>query len=194
MLAEKLDREIKSGDKVSIEEYEIIAKEFVGKVEYIDGRIYMFAGALANHSRVKNNIIKKLIQLVKEPSEVMSEDAWFYSEEDLNTHIIPDIMIVCDWDKNVVDNKYKGKPKFIIEISSSSTIKYDKNEKKDKYKELGIEEYIIIYPEDKYIEVFELQKHNFGITHYLDSEEDFIFESNINKDIKISLKDIFDRI
>ena len=58
ILAKQLQgKEYKNGDNVSYEEYELITKNFEGNCEYIDGKIYMFAGENANHDIIKNRYI-----------------------------------------------------------------------------------------------------------------------------------------
>lgn len=189
MLAKNMN--YKNGDLVSYEEFQEISKNFIGKIEYIDGRLYMFAGGLAPHSLTKNNLAKSLMLRVKEPCKVMIEDAWYYSNIDKNAHVIPDVMICCDYIDSIDNNKYKGNPKVIIEIASKSTVKDDQNKKKELYKNLGVEEYIIIYPEYEYIDVFELQKHEFITSYSLSNDFDYVFKSKVNNDVEFSLKEIF---
>ena len=191
MLAEHLKREVKNGDYVSVEEFKEIEKNFIGKVEYVDGRIYMFAGSLWHHNSIRKILEKKLDSSLKNGCESRSEEPWYYSDENDKLYLIPDLMVVCDAKTNVIDGKYKGKPKFIIEILSDSTSKYDSNEKKQKYKELGVEEYILVDYEIKKIELFELQNSNTGITYYYATNKEFEFISKINQDIKFKLSDIF---
>lgn len=67
-------------------------------------------------------------------------------------YVIPDIMLICD--RNQVRNdKYRGVPRFVAETLSPATSLKDKTIKKDIYAKLGIDEYWILSPGEKSVEV-----------------------------------------
>ena len=191
MLAKKIKEEVKNGDEVSLEEYEIIKKEFDGKVEYIDGRIYIFAGGVKGHSVMIGRLCRAIGNNLKDGCDVAPELGLYIEKvNEKEIPIYPDVAVICD---NSNDNeKYNGKIKFIIEVLSNSTAKYDSNEKKLKYKKLGVEEYVLVDIELKKIEVFDMKNDIiFGSTFYYEGNEEFEFVSKIRDDIRFKLKDIF---
>ena len=111
------------------------------------------------------------------------------SDEEIETVVQPDILIVCDRSK--LDSKgCKGAPDLIIEIMSPSTAKKDLKEKFDLYEKAGVKEYWIVDPNNKTVMVFKLDENKkyrkFDVYANEDSITVGIFEGLI-----IDLKEIF---
>ncbi len=49
---------------------------------------------------------------------------------------------------------YSGVPKFIVETLSPSTARRDRSEKKEIYEKAGVEEYWIVEPQGKSVEIY----------------------------------------
>ena len=199
MLAEQLqcneykDMNLNSGDEITPEMFEKIAENYEGKIEYIDGKVYMFAGGISSHSDAANDISQLIGLRLKKPCKSRVEYPWYYDKDNDKIFIQPDIAVVCDGE-NYKGKKYRGQIKFVIEVLSPSTIRYDKNEKKQKYMSLGVEEYIIVDLISKCIEVFELQQSDTGITYYYEMTKEFEFISKVNEDIRFKLSEVFEGI
>jgi len=67
------------------------------------------------------------------------------SEDETDTVVQPDIMILCDKYK-LQDNGIKGAPDVVFEILSPSTTKRDFDDKFNLYERAGVKEYIIADP------------------------------------------------
>ena len=190
MFAKSLD--YSNGDLVSYEEFISIANSVKCKVEYIDGRIYFLAGGSRKHRHIKNKIAKLLNKYFDDDRcEVEVEDALHYIDEKLKkkTWVYPDIMVVCDFN-NFVGEDYFGKPKLIIEVLSKSTGYVDENDKKELYKRLGIEEYLIVDQYKNKISVCHLQSNNESTNELCLSKGD-VFKSRTYADLELRLDDIF---
>jgi len=75
----------------------------------------------------------------------------------IDTVVQPDICVICD--KSKLDERgCCGAPDMIVEILSPATIKNDCIRKFLLYEEHGVREYWMVYPNDKAITVFLLQK------------------------------------
>ena len=61
----------------------------------------------------------------------------------------------------VTNNGVEGAPDLIIEILSPSTQRTDKREKYKLYKEFGVQEYWIVDPKNKSIDVFSLENNRY---------------------------------
>lgn len=194
MLAEELQcKEYKNGTKVSYEEYKAIANDFVGKCEYIDGKIYMFAGGTTTHYNIINDLTFLLRNKLKFPCKAMSEYPWYYDSSNLDLHVLPDISVICDYKEKTENGRYKGDIKFIIEVLLPTSAKHDKENKRDLYYNHGVLEYIIVDPELKSIEVFDFRARcKSSVVHYFKLEPDYEFISKVNENIKFHLKDIFE--
>jgi Uma2 family endonuclease len=76
-------------------------------------------------------------------------------EEEVENVVQPDISVICDPGK--LDKKgCLGTPDLVIEIVSLSTSRRDKMEKFFLYEQVGVNEYWLVYPDDKLVEVFSL--------------------------------------
>lgn len=91
-----------------------------------------------------------------------------------------------------------GIPRFVMEVLSLSTERYDRNEKMELYRQQEIEEYWIVDWRRKKIEIYELDYEN-GIPKYYLWET--ITESNKDElklihfpSVKITFDELFDEI
>lgn len=81
----------------------------------------------------------------------------------------PDVAIYCNGnEKKEVNNT----PTVVFEVLSPSTVKKDKCEKLKLYEMFGIEEYFLVSPEYKTVEVFRLKngKYNYEGAFFTDSK------------------------
>jgi len=70
----------------------------------------------------------------------------------------PDVFFVAREHSNRIGEQFFGVPNLVIEVTSSSTRRTDRVEKLVEYAQAGVEEYWIVDPEDRTIEVFELRQ------------------------------------
>ena len=74
----------------------------------------------------------------------------------VRTVVQPDIVIVCD--KTKLDGKRcKGAPDLVVEVVSPSTARRDVKDKLRLYETAGVQEYWIVYPEQRNVWVFSQQ-------------------------------------
>jgi len=66
----------------------------------------------------------------------------------------PDVLVICD-EKKIKDRIY-GAPDLVIEVLSPSTSLKDMREKRALYEKFGVKEYIIVSPENMFIERYSL--------------------------------------
>ena len=72
------------------------------------------------------------------------------SEDEIDTVVQPDIMILCDKSK-LHDNGIKGAPDVIFEILSPSTARRDLDDKLRQYERAGVKEYLIADPRNRFV-------------------------------------------
>jgi Uma2 family endonuclease len=125
------------------------------KTEKIDGIIYdMSPSAGYRHCVIDGNIYHMLRNQLKDSlCMVTMENLDLYLSE--TEYVIPDIMLLCDR-KRIIKDKYRGIPKFIVETLSPATSFRDKTIKKEKYAQLGVEEYWIVSPKEMSVEIYYL--------------------------------------
>ena len=73
------------------------------------------------------------------------------------TVVQPDLTVVCD--PNKLDERgCVGSPTLVVEILSPSTAKKDLRQKLNKYAQVGVLEYWVVYPSEKMVHVFLLNE------------------------------------
>ena len=115
-----------------------------------------------------------------------------HSTPDNNVYSVvqPDLCVVCDLDK-LDERGCNGAPEWIIEILSPGNSKHDVATKYKLYEEAGVLEYWVVMPQQRLINVFDLdtntQKYQFRATY---TEED-IAPSQTVEGLTIDLAKIF---
>ena len=172
------------------------------KTEKINGIIYNMSpsGSFA-HGRINGNIYIKLSnQLANSICIASMENLDLYLSDD--EYMIPDIMLICDR-KQIKKNGYHGVPRFIVETLSPATALKDKTVKKEKYAELGVDEYWIIEPLGRSLEIYYLEDGTYKLvaTYFLEKDEsDKHYNANTILTLKamptvsIQLQEIFENI
>lgn len=156
------------------------------RTEKIAGVIYgMSPSGGFRHSQINSNIHHILRKQLQSSICVVSiENLDLYLSDD--EYVIPDIMLICDRSQ-IKKDKYHGVPRFVVETLSPATSLKDKTVKKERYAKLGIDEYWIISPKEKSVEVYHLEKDSYkmvGSYILVEDEQD----ENYNADTVITLK------
>ena len=170
------------------------------KTEKIDGVIYnMSPSAGFMHSQINGNIYHAIKRQLKNSVCVVSiENLDLYLSDD--EYLIPDIMLICDRQR-IKNDKYKGVPRFVAETLSPGTALRDRTIKLEKYAKLGVDEYWIVLPKERAVEIYYLEDGRYQLKESYILEEDEKDE-HYNADqvmalramplVTIGLKEIFD--
>ena len=129
--------------------------------EIIDGVPYLMSPAPSvDHQKIlgetfrqfANYLVGKKCDVFNAPFDVRLPAA-DEKDEDIQTVVQPDIVVICD--KSKLDQRgYRGAPALIVEILSPSTSKKDLSEKYDLYERCGVKEYWVVFPLDKVLDVY----------------------------------------
>lgn len=175
------------------------------KDEKIDGVIYDMSPAPGYRHGIINSNIHTIIKqgLKNSICLVTMENLDFKYHPDVNDdYLCPDIMVICDR-KHLKGGSYSGVPKFIVETLSPSTAKKDRAEKKDIYEKAGVEEYWIVSPQGKSVEIYYLQDGKYILEeNYIlveDKEDEHYNAETIISlwafpHITMELRDIFEKV
>lgn len=159
------------------------------------------AGAGPEHSTVIVNFVSAIRkQLSNSTCYVFSDNVqykWQAKDGEQKT-VIPDASINCRV-KSRCGNTFLDAPRFVMEVLSDSTEKYDRNEKKEIYREQEIDEYWMVDWRKKQIEIYNLDYDEKGEPEY------YLWKiiSSANKDelkivhfpdIKITFDDLFEEV
>ncbi len=136
-------------ENYSYEDYLDIDNSTQERIELIFGKIYMMAGATAEHQDAVGNIFFVLKNMSKAKEKCQPRVAPFDLKlmvDDKTNVVQPDVMLFCDSEL----------PCAVFEVLSPSTAYKDKTVKKDLYEKSGIKEYFLINVEYKLVEKFML--------------------------------------
>lgn len=179
-----------------------LLKDEYNRVEKINGIIYnMSPSGGFMHSQINGNLYHMIRQQLKDSVCAVSvENLDLHLSED--EYVIPDIMIICDRNQ-IKKDKYYGTPRFVVETLSPATSLKDRTIKKEKYAELGIDEYWIISPKERSVEVYYLEGKEYKLvaSHILvDDKEDENYNAELEMPLRslptisIVFKDVFENI
>ena len=113
-----------------------------------------FSKTYLEHSIVIHNFVIKVGSQIKDSlCRVFGDTVQYEWRENDYKVIVPDVSIIC----NMRDRKnisFTGIPRFVMEVLSNSTEKYDRGEKMQIYAKAGIGEYWIVDWRKKQVEIY----------------------------------------
>lgn len=168
--------------------------------EKINGEIFdMSPAPNFQHSVINGNIFSKIKAGLKGSlCMVFMENIDYKYSKESDDYLEPDIVICCD--RNMIKgNSYYGTPKFVAETLSPSTAKRDRGIKKDIYERSGVEEYWIVSPIEKAVEIYYLRDGKYEIEEsYILDDDETSEDYNLRQEITLrafpitmTLEDIF---
>ena len=166
----------------------------------LDLQILDMAGARPEHSLVIVNFVAE----VKKPLRsstcfVFSNNVQYKWKLNDGTEkiVVPDASINCQI-KSKRGNSFVNAPRFVMEVLSPSTEKYDRTEKMEIYRQQEIDEYWIVDINKRQVEIYELDYENNEPKYYLWK---VVTEENKNElkiitfpSVKITFDELFDGI
>jgi len=174
------------------------------KTEIINGKkIVMMAPPFSNHNAVKGNIHYLFKHYLRGNVCLPIPDGEkLVLEKD--QYVAPDFFVVCDRSKYRKDGVY-GAPDLIVEVLSPKTKKNDRGDKKDLYQLHGVNEYWIVEPDDRSIEVYILTDGAYKLDAVYripgidEPAEDCVnekeeFAVNLFPDMIVRLEDVFENV
>ena len=121
--------------------------------EYVDGQVYLMAGASKHHSEIAVNLTTALrLGSRKTACKVYASDMKV-RVVGRKTYYYPDVVVSCESDD--ADNYYLEKPCLIIEVLSASTAKRDRSEKLLAYMNIPtLQTYLLVEQDKVEVEIF----------------------------------------
>lgn len=128
--------------------------------EFIDGQVYLMAGASENHNLITANVIIALgSQLRGRPCKLYPSDMRVRVSGRDDYHY-PDISVVCG-EAQIEDDEQDTllNPTLIVEVLSPSTEQFDRGKKFENYRLLpSLQEYVLIAQDHAHIEHYVRQE------------------------------------
>lgn len=134
----------------------------------LDIKITDMAGAYVEHSMVISNFLVKVgSQLQNSMCKIFSDNVQYkWIINDIEKTVIPDVSINCRF-RQRRGNSFFNNPRFVMEVLSPSTEKYDRSEKMELYRQQEIDEYWIVDWRKRQIEIYVLDYEDSVPKYYL---------------------------
>jgi Uma2 family endonuclease len=171
--------------------------KFEERLELIKGWIYRMSAPTPRHQTVSMQLSIRIGSFLQNtsckvfaaPFDVRLTKNNATRDEDVQTVVQPDIVVICDVAK--IDSRgCIGSPDLVVEILSPSNNKVEIKKKFDLYEENLIKEYWIVHPEEKTVIVYSLQNNKYiGSRLY---GEDELIVTEVLQGIEIKAEDLFD--
>lgn len=131
------------------------------RIEIINGEAVMMAPPSSRHQEICFEIGRQLgnflegkrCRVYPAPFGVRLFEKDEERPEDVDTLVEPDISVVCDRSK-IDRHGCKGAPDLVIEVLSPSSLRHDRLVKLGLYQRAGVQEYWIVDPEYRSVQVF----------------------------------------
>lgn len=161
--------------RLSVEEYLTLdAETDEGRYEYLDGRVWLLAGASPDHNLVKDNIQGELYSVLR-PRGCRS----FTSDQRVKIsetrYVYPDVVVLCG-EPEYTDESPPSlvNPELLVEVTSDSTSDRDHQEKLEAYLNLeSLREYWIASPSRALV------------TQYVRRGDEWVVRSVVDRDARL---------
>lgn len=161
------------------------------RYELIEGVPYMMAPAPSPaHQEISVELIRQIANYLrgkKCKAFTAPFDIRLFADTTDDTVVQPDLSIICDPDK--IDARgCQGPPDMIIEILSPATAQRDQITKLNLYRDAGVREYWIVFPDERGVQVYHLENGKYTAQGYTDADKISI---SILQDCTIDLSTVF---
>ena len=131
--------------------------------ELIDGEAFAMSSPTSDHQRVLIKLVARLADWFESkscepfvaPLDVLLRIRPEQDEDEVDTVLQPDLMVVCDPGK-VHRNGIHGAPDWVLEILSPSTTWRDQTIKRGLYEKHGVKEYWVLNPDTLDLMIYRL--------------------------------------
>ncbi len=176
--------------KVTFDEFIRLVEDSVNRYEYINGVIYLLASPTHMHQNTSAQIYGNFFNWFRG-----KKCRPYYAPFDLSINVgveknvvQPDILVICDHENIDQKGKYHGIPSLVVEILSPSTRTKDLTTKLELYMKGGIQEYWVVNPEAKKIDIYAFKEKEISEVATFMSED--TAKSFMYKGLEISLTEI----
>ena len=175
----------------TVDEYFAILEASEEKLEYIDGTIYDMAGGTEAHDVITMNITGSWFNQLRGTDCALRSSNMQVRIED-RKYVFPDLSVVCGKALYDSNNVTLLNPIAVIEVTSPSSIKYDRTTKFDFYRALpSVQAYIVIDQHRVYVELHTRLDNGWMWQEFSDLADTIVVEP-INCDL--ALADIYHNI
>ena len=175
---------------VSEEKYLAFERRSMEKHEYIDGEIYAMSGGTRKHAALGSRVVYLLLAALEgKPCDASNADQRIRIPS-ARTYSYADAVAFCP------DARFEGEeedllldPKVIVEVLSTSTARYDRYGKFERYKQIeSFTDYLLVSQKFVHVDHFHRNENGWQLTSYYRREDSIVLESI---DATIKLQDLY---
>ena len=161
------------------------------RYEILEGDLKMVPAPSTVHQGISRNLEFLIWSFVKEKRLGRVFDAPIDVVLDDDQVVQPDIVFIKEENRDIIGkNAIKGIPDLIVEIVSPSSTFCDTVEKKEIYRKCCVTEYWLVFPDEKVVEVFCLEKGEYS--GFCRSKKSGVVQSGVLLEFKTDSKEIFE--
>ena len=175
----------------TVDDYLAWEAEQAERHEFVNGEVFLMAGAGESHNVIAGNFYIRLRELLgNTPCRTYMSDMKLRVAA-LSNFFYPDIMVTCDL-ADRESRMSKSEPKLIIEILSATTANYDRGEKFVSYRHIpSLREYVMVDIDKRQIEVYRLGDQGLWVLHPFDLRVAGATLSLTSVDLTLSAEQVF---
>ena len=179
-------------DEWTVEEYLAFERSADVRHEYLNGDILSFAGASKRHNQISARLMIDLgNQIHDRDCEIFQSDMRVRVTE--KAYFYPDVVVVCGADRYAEETETTLlNPTVVIEVSSPSTGKFDREDKFSYYRQIPIlVDYLLVYQDRMHIEHYTRQNDTWVLRDFREPE-DVVTLASI--DYTLTLSDVYRKV
>lgn len=156
----------------TFEDYRQLTAKTDTRYEIIAGVLYKMPPPSTLHQEIVMKLILRLGSLIEtqssgilypSPIEVVLPEA---------TPVQPDLVFIQDGRRNIIKpNRIEGPPDLVVEILSPSSVRYDRVTKFEVYESGGVQEYWVLNPKTKSVEIYNLEEGLYNLFNEYNADE-----------------------
>ena len=160
--------------RLTAEEYLVRERLAASKSEFVDGVVYGMPGGTPRHATIQANLSGGIwAQLRTKNCQLFSADLRVWAPQ-AHAYFYPDLSVACEPPQfsGGAHQDALANPKFILEVLSPSTERFDRTRKFKMYRSIpGFEQYVLVAQDEPRVEVFTRNPQGFWVfTDYTDLE------------------------
>jgi len=158
---EREDRMRRAAIKFTVADYNALPEQ--PRYELIEGEFYMTPSPSSDHQRVAKRIVSALTEW---ESRTKLGEVYFAPLDVIlsNESVVqPDIIVILNRNRHIVQEKVTGPPDVVVEILSPATLARDLTLKRRLYYRHGVAEYWVVDPARRTVEVNRWTEGDFSV-------------------------------
>ena len=176
--------------KFTVEDYQHLPESETKRYELLGGELILAPSPTSEHQRISWELEFRLSQLVRAQSMGVIFNApldVILSDEDV---VQPDILFISRERSEIIhEDAIHGAPDLVIEILSPATAERDRTYKRTLYARSGVQEYWLVDPDSKSIEVLALGPQGYQLAGRYEQSQ--TLRSPLLAGLSIALGEIF---